>query len=99
VIDLGCLPATPFPHLKRRSAPAVERLQGQRADSFDTDELMRAGRGRRLPLSLREDTLWVADEVDSTRRSSFRRAKGLASLERAAALERRGRRPPTRSST
>jgi hypothetical protein len=34
------------------------------ADSFDTDELLRAGRaGADYLLSLREDTLWLADEV------------------------------------
>ena len=93
VIDLGCLPATPFPQLEE--AIAHLRSIGFRvsADSFDTDELVRAGRaGADYLLSLREDTLWVADEVDSTPVLIPGEGKDLASLERAvAALERRGR--------
>ena len=94
VIDLGCLPATPLPHLEEAIAHLRSIGFKVSADSFDTDELVRAGRaGADYLLSLREDTLWVADEVASTPVLIPGEAKDLASLERAiAALERRGRR-------
>jgi dihydropteroate synthase-like protein len=67
VIDLGCLPDTPFPHLE----DAVRELKraGFRVsvDSLDPTDLRRGGgAGADYLLSLNEDTLWVADEVAST---------------------------------
>ncbi|BAL27149.1 DUF6513 domain-containing protein [Azoarcus sp. KH32C] len=67
VIDLGCLPATPFPQLE--DAVAALKAEGFRVsvDSQDTDELLRGGRaGADYLLSLTVDTLWIADEVAST---------------------------------
>ena len=94
VIDLGCLPATPFPHLEE--AVAHLRSIGFRvsADSLEPEELLRAGRaGADYLLSLREGTLWIADEVDSTPVLIPRDEKDLPSLERAIdGLARRGRR-------
>jgi dihydropteroate synthase-like protein len=67
VIDLGCLPRTPFPHLE----DAVRALHcaghAVSVDSMETDELMRGGKaGADFLLSLKKETLWVADEVGST---------------------------------
>jgi dihydropteroate synthase-like protein len=67
VIDLGCLPSTPFAHLEA----AVEALRAEHfevsVDSLDADELLRGGRaGAHYLLSLTADTLWIADEVAST---------------------------------
>ncbi|HSH54767.1 MAG TPA: DUF6513 domain-containing protein [Methylotenera sp.] len=67
VIDLGCLPAVPFPHL----ADAVKALKALdfkvSVDSLNTDDLLIAGRaGADFLLSLTEKTLWVADEVAAT---------------------------------
>lgn len=67
VIDLGCLPATPFPHL----ADAIKALKSEgflvSVDSLDPDDLLLAGRaGADFLLSLNEETLWIADEVAST---------------------------------
>jgi len=67
VIDLGCLPQTPFAHLEE--AVTALRQSGYRVsvDSMDNDELLRAGRaGCDYLLSLKRDTLWLADEVAST---------------------------------
>lgn len=67
VIDLGCLPATPFPHLE--DAVAALKAEGFRVsvDSQDSGELLRAGvAGANYLLSLTADTLWIADEVAST---------------------------------
>ncbi|NML15829.1 DUF6513 domain-containing protein [Azohydromonas caseinilytica] len=67
VIDLGGLPATPFPHLEE-SVQAL-KAAGYRVsvDSQDSAELLRGGRaGADYLLSLNLDTLWIADEVAST---------------------------------
>jgi len=64
VIDLGCLPETPYPQLE----DAVRALKAAgytvSVDSMDVQELLRGGRaGADHLLSLTLDTLWVADEV------------------------------------
>lgn len=66
VIDIGCLPATPFPHLEA----AVHALKAEgfvvSVDSMDPDELLRGGRaGADYLLSLSLESLWIADEVAS----------------------------------
>jgi len=67
VIDLGCLPATPFPHM----ADAVQALKQAgfqvSVDSLDADDLRRgAEAGADYLLSLTEQSLALADEVDAT---------------------------------
>jgi dihydropteroate synthase len=67
VIDLGCLPSTPFAHLE----DAVKALKGEgfavSADSLDPQELLRAGHaGADYLLSLTPENLWIADEVAAT---------------------------------
>ncbi len=66
VIDLGCLPNTPFPHL----ADAIKALKSVgfkvSVDSLNADDLLLAGRlGADYLLSLTEHTLWIAEEVDA----------------------------------
>jgi len=67
VIDLGCLPAVPFPHLVD-AIHALKQLNFQvSVDSLNTDDLLAAGQaGADFLLSLTEKTLWIADEVAST---------------------------------
>ena len=84
VIDLGCLPETPFPHLE----DAVTALKSSRyqisVDSVEPQELLRGGKaGADYLLSLKEDTLWVAEEVGSTPVLIPQQSGDLASLERA----------------
>ena len=84
VIDLGCLPAVPFPHL----ADAVKVLKvldfKVSVDSLNTDELLAAGRaGADYLLSLTENTLWIADEVAATPILIAAKPHTLASLYRA----------------
>jgi dihydropteroate synthase-like protein len=92
VIDLGCLPDTPFPHL----ADAVQALVGDgfevSVDSARTDELSRGARaGARYLLSLTEHSLDIAAETGTTPVLVPARHGDLASLVRAAeAAERRG---------
>lgn len=93
VIDLGCLPATPFDHLE----DAVKYLKSHdfkvSVDSLETEELLRGGRaGADYLLSLREDTLWIADEVNAVPVLIPNDGKNLDSLERAIdAMEARGK--------
>lgn len=93
VIDLGCLPETPFDHLEE-SVQALKEVGFQvSVDSVDTDELLRGGRaGADYLLSLTLDTLWVADEVASTPILIPRDPSDEASLHQAVeAMQRRGR--------
>ncbi|SNR85808.1 dihydropteroate synthase-related protein [Methylobacillus rhizosphaerae] len=67
VIDLGCLPNTPFPHLKDSIQALKQEGFQVSVDSLNTDDLLLAGKtGADYLLSLTEKTLWVADEVEST---------------------------------
>ncbi|WP_439541666.1 DUF6513 domain-containing protein [Hyphomicrobium sp.] len=63
VIDLGCLPDSPFPHLEE--AIAALHADGVRVsvDSFNAEELSRATKaGADFLLSLSEKTIAIADE-------------------------------------
>ncbi len=63
VIDLGCLPDSPFPHLE--AAIRILQADGMKVsiDSFSADELSRATRaGANYLLSLSEKTIAIADE-------------------------------------
>ena len=66
VIDVGCLPDTPFPHLEE----AVQALQGAgykvSVDSLEDDELLRGAKaGADYLLSLHESSAWIAEETDA----------------------------------
>jgi dihydropteroate synthase-like protein len=66
VIDLGCLPDTPFPHLEQAIHALKEKGYKTSVDSANVDELKRGGKaGADYLLSLNEDTLHIADEVAS----------------------------------
>ncbi len=92
VIDLGCLPDTPFPHLE----DAVRELKAAglqvSVDSGNIDELERGGRaGANFLLSLTETTLDVAAETGASPVLVPASHGDLASLLRAAeAAEKRG---------
>lgn len=86
VVDLGCLPQTPFAHLEDVFAMLHAAGFVVSVDSMDGQELLRAGRaGADFLLSLKEETLWIADEVAAT-------PSDMASLYRAIeTMERMGR--------
>ena len=93
VIDLGCLPNTPFPHL----AEAIQALKAEgfkvSVDSLNSDDLLLAGKsGADYLLSLTEKTLWIADEVPSTPILIPAKPGNLPSLYRAIdAMRKKGR--------
>lgn len=93
VIDIGCLPATPFPHLE----DCVDALKAEgfavSVDSLDPQELLRGGRaGADYLLSLTADSLWIADEVAATPVLIPREPTDEASLDVAIAhMQRLGR--------
>ncbi len=67
VIDLGCLPQTPFPHLEEAVMALHEAGLKVSVDSMEPDELLRGGRaGCDFLLSLQRETLWIAQEVAAT---------------------------------
>jgi dihydropteroate synthase-like protein len=66
VIDIGCLPETPFAHLEDSVRALKERGYRVSVDSMRTDELLRGGQaGADYLMSLNADTLWITDEVAS----------------------------------
>jgi hypothetical protein len=93
VIDLGCLPDTPFPHLEDAVRALKEDGQRVSVDAQEPEELLRGGRaGADFLLSLNEDTLWLADEVAATPVLIPSRPGDLDSLLRCVrALQGRGR--------
>ncbi|HEX6720402.1 MAG TPA: DUF6513 domain-containing protein, partial [Burkholderiaceae bacterium] len=93
VIDLGCLPETPFEHLEDSVRALKSAGFAVSVDSMDTHELLRGGRaGADYLLSLTQDTLWIADEVAATPVLVPQRGGDEASLYSAIeALSARGR--------
>ena len=66
IIDIGCLPGLDFPHL----AEAVKMLKQEdflvSVDSLEHQDLITGGQaGADFLLSLKPDSLWIMDEVDS----------------------------------
>jgi len=67
IIDIGCLPDTPFPHLEDTVKELKQAGFKVSVDSLNEDELLRGGKsGADFLLSLKESTSWIADEVSST---------------------------------
>jgi dihydropteroate synthase-like protein len=93
VIDIGCLPATPFPHLEDSVRAVKAAGFAVSVDSLDTAELKRGGlAGADYLLSLTLDTLWLADEVPSTPILIPREPSDTASLDAAIeAMQKKGR--------
>jgi len=83
VIDLGCLPDSPFPHLEA----TIEALHADGArvsvDSFNSEELSRAARaGADYLLSLSEKNISIVDEGPATPVLISAGAADMASLDR-----------------
>lgn len=66
VIDIGCLPDTPFPHMEEIITTLKQQGFTVSIDSLLTDDLLRGAKtGADYMLSLHESTIWVVDEVDA----------------------------------
>ncbi|GAB6067706.1 DUF6513 domain-containing protein [Methylothermus subterraneus] len=94
VIDLGCLPNQPFPHLEE--AISALKSEGYRVsvDSLNPEDLLRGGRaGADYLLSLHLDTLWIAEEVASCPILIPQPATALETLDEAAEILARQNRP------
>lgn len=93
VIDVGCLPNTPFPHLE----DTLQALKGEgyttSIDSLNADDLLRGGKaGADYMLSLHLETLSLAEQVAAVPVIIPQPPDDLASLDRAIEyLERIGR--------
>jgi dihydropteroate synthase-like protein len=92
VIDLGCLPDTPFPHLEDAVRALKSAGLAVSVDSAATDELRRGARaGAGFLLSLTESTLDIASDTGATPILVPATHGDLSSLLRAAeAADRRG---------
>jgi len=67
VIDVGCLPDTPFPHLEDSVRALRANNHAVSVDSANTDELRRGAKaGAQYLLSLTEETLPLAVETGTT---------------------------------
>ncbi len=85
IIDIGCLPNTPFPHLEETIKTLKQQGFTVSIDSLEEDDLLRGGRaGADYLLSLNENTLWIADEVGSIPVLIPAEHEDLESLDRAA---------------
>jgi dihydropteroate synthase-like protein len=95
VIDLGCLPDTPFPHLQDAVRALTAEGLAVSVDSAEIDELRAGGKaGAQFLLSLNETTLDLAAETGATPVLVPANHGELASLLRAAeAADRRGIKP------
>jgi dihydropteroate synthase-like protein len=92
VIDLGCLPDTPFPHLEDAVRALRESGHDVSIDSANVEELRRGGRaGAHFLLSLTETTLHLASETGAVPVMVPATHGELSSLLRAAeAADKRG---------
>jgi dihydropteroate synthase-like protein len=94
VIDLGCLPSTPFPHMEDAIAALKQANFLVSLDSLETEDLLRGGKaGADYLLSLHESTLWIADEVASTPIIIAETHTDLDSLDRAIKIMQAKNRP------
>ena len=84
VIDIGCLPSTNFPHMEDIIRTLKQEGFMVSIDSLEAADLLRgANAGADYMLSLHENTLWVADEVDAIPIIIPEKHEDLASLDRA----------------
>ncbi|MEC4747153.1 DUF6513 domain-containing protein [Methylomicrobium sp. Wu6] len=93
VIDIGCLPSTPFPLMEEMIRTLKQEGFKVSIDSLNADDLLKGAKaGADFMLSLHESTLWIADEVEATPILIPETHEDLASLDRSiAALQAKNR--------
>lgn len=66
IIDIGCLPDTKFPHMEDIISTMKQEGFTVSIDSLEADDLLRGGKaGADYILSLTNESIWIADEVES----------------------------------
>jgi dihydropteroate synthase-like protein len=94
VIDIGCLPETPFPHLEEIITTLKQEGFSVSIDSLEDDDLLTGGKaGADFLLSLHTDSLWIAEEVASTPILIPQRHGDLATLDKAISVMQAKNRP------
>lgn len=84
VIDIGCLPDTPFEQMEDIIKGLKQEGFQVSIDSLVTDDLLRGAKaGADYMLSLQESSLWLADEVDATPIIIPEKHTDIGSLDRA----------------
>jgi len=84
IIDIGCLPDTPFAQMEDIIRTLKQEGFKVSIDSLETDDLLRGAKaGADYMLSLHESTLWVADEVDAIPVIIPEKHTDISSLDRA----------------
>lgn len=87
VIDIGCLPDTPFEHMEEIIKGLKQEGFQVSIDSLEADDLLRGAQaGADYMLSLHESTLWIADEVDAIPIIIPEKHTDTSSLDRAIAV-------------
>lgn len=86
IIDIGCLPDTPFAHMEALIQTLKQEGFQVSIDSLVADDLLRGAKaGADYMLSLHESSLWIADEVDAIPIIIPEKHTDLASLDKAIA--------------
>lgn len=94
VIDIGCLPETPFPHMEDIIIALKQEGYRVSIDSLEDADLLRGGKaGADYLLSLHNGSLWIADEVPSTPILIPQQHGDLNSLDRAIKTMQENNRP------
>lgn len=94
VIDIGCLPGTPFPLMEEMIRTLKQEGFTVSIDSLTENDLLLGARaGADYMLSLHEGSLWLADEVAAIPVLIPKKHEDLASLDRAIAAMQAKKRP------
>jgi dihydropteroate synthase-like protein len=94
VIDIGCLPGTPFPHLEECIHTLKQEGFKVSLDSLEEEDLLRGGKaGADYLLSLTNKSIWIADEVAATPILIPEEHGDLSTLDHAISVMQRNNRP------
>lgn len=94
VIDIGCLPDTPFEHMEDIIKGLKQEGFQVSIDSLEANDLLRGAQaGADYMLSLHESTLWIADEVDATPIIIPEKHTDMSSLDRVIAMLKEKNKP------
>lgn len=94
VIDIGCLPGTPFPHLEDCIRTLKQEGFNVSLDSLEDEDLLRGGKaGADYLLSLTNKNIWIAEEVAATPILIPEQHGDLSTLDHAISIMQNSKRP------